>query len=104
VLGGQARPLPLAHDSADECGYAVIIHPPTNHLKRAWCEAPKHMVKPEKAYLDRKRDIVRDTASLIAALAQPEEQLRSGTWSTVRFAKTVGKPVFLILPDGSVRR
>jgi bifunctional non-homologous end joining protein LigD len=36
--------------------------------------------------------------------AEPEEQLRSGTWSTVRFAKKQGKPVFLILPDGTVKR
>jgi bifunctional non-homologous end joining protein LigD len=36
--------------------------------------------------------------------AEPEEQLRSGTWSTVRFAKKQGKPVFVILPDGTVKR
>jgi hypothetical protein len=44
------------------------------------------------------------TASLIAAPAEPEEQLLSGTWSTVRFARKLGKPVFLILPDGTVNR
>jgi hypothetical protein len=93
-----------AHDIADECGYAIILHPPTNYSKRAWCEAPKHMMRPEKPYLDRNRDIVRETASLIAAPAEPEEQLRSGTWSTVRFARKAGKPVFVILPDGTVQR
>jgi hypothetical protein len=62
------------------------------------------MMRPERPYLDRNKDIVRETASLIAAPAEPEEQLRSGTWSTVRFARKQGKPVFLILPDGTVRR
>jgi hypothetical protein len=93
-----------AHDIADECGYSIILHPPTNSSQRAWREVPKHMERPEKPYLDRNKDIVRETASLIAAPAEPEEQLRSGTWSTVRFARKQGKPVFVILPDGSVIR
>jgi hypothetical protein len=93
-----------AHDIANECGYAIILHPPTNGSKRAWREMPRHMMRPEKPYLDRNKDIVRETASLIAAPAEPEEQLRSGTWSTVRFARRQGKPVFLILPDGTVQR
>jgi hypothetical protein len=93
-----------AHDIADECGYGIILHPPTNYSERAWREVPRHMMRPERPYLDRNRNIVRETASLIAAPAEPEEQLRSGTWSTVRFARKQGKPVFLILPDGTVRR
>jgi hypothetical protein len=93
-----------AHNIADECGHAIIIHPPTNHSKRAWCEVPRHMMQPEKPYPNRNRDIVNETTSLIATPAEPEEQLRSGTWSTVRFAKKQGKPVFVILPDGTVQR
>jgi hypothetical protein len=93
-----------AHDIADECGYAIIIHPPSNHSKRAWREVPRHMMRPEKPYLDRNRDIVHATTSLIAAPAEPEEQARSGTWSTIRFAKKQGKLVFVILPDGTVQR
>src|SRR6202048_424240 len=87
-----------AHDIADECGYGIILHPPSNHSERAWREVPGHMMRPEQPYLDRNKDIVRETAWLIAAPAEPEEQLRSGTWSTVRFARKLGKPVFLILP------
>jgi hypothetical protein len=93
-----------AHDIANEYGYRIILHPPTNSSQRAWREVPKHMERPKKPYLDRNKDIVRETASLVAAPAEPEEQLRSGTWSTVRFARKQGKPVFLILPDGSVIR
>jgi hypothetical protein len=29
--------------------------------------------------------------------------MRSGTWSTVRFARYVGKRVYLIRPDGTVK-
>jgi len=93
-----------AHNIAVECGYSIILHPRTNHSERAWCEVPRLGKRPEKPYLERNKDIVRETASLIATPAEPEEQLRSGTWSTVRFARKQGKPVFLILPDGSVIR
>jgi hypothetical protein len=67
----------------------------------ARCATLKRAKKP---YLVRNKDIVIETASLIAAPADPVEQLRSGTWSTVRFARQRGKPVFLILPDGTVKR
>jgi hypothetical protein len=66
-----------------KCSYGIILHPPTNYSERAWREVPRHMMRPERPYLDRNRNIVRETASLIAAPAEPEEQLRSGTWSTV---------------------
>lgn len=93
-----------AHDIADECGYSIILHPPTNHSKRAWRENPGHMMRPVRAYLDRNKDIVMETSSLIAAPLEEKEQQRSGTWATVRFARKIGKPVFLILPDGTVVR
>jgi hypothetical protein len=91
-----------AHDIAAQCGYTIVLHPPTNPAKRAWRDAP--LKRDEKPYLTRNKDIVTETASLIAAPADPEEQLRSGTWSTVRFARQRRKPVFLILPDGTVKR
>jgi hypothetical protein len=56
-----------AHDIADEFGYGIILHPPTNYSERAWRQVPRHMMRPERQYLDRNKDIVRETASLIAA-------------------------------------
>ena len=75
-----------------------------HRLYRAWREVPQQMMRRERPYLDRNKDMVRETAWLIAAPAEPEEQLRSGTWSTIRFARKLGKPVFLIFPDGTVNR
>jgi predicted Rossmann fold nucleotide-binding protein DprA/Smf involved in DNA uptake len=89
---------------ADECGYQIMLHPPTNSSERAWREVPKHMRCEKKPFLERNKDIVLETASLIAAPDATEEQMRSGTWSTVRFPRKLGKPVFLILPDGTVQR
>ncbi|MBU6463238.1 MAG: hypothetical protein KGL35_21940 [Bradyrhizobium sp.] len=93
-----------AHAIAVECGYCPILHPPTNHSKRAWCDVPPHLMRPEKPYLARNRDIVDEASSLIATPLHAEEQQRSGTWSTLRYARSRGKPVFLILPDGSIGR
>jgi hypothetical protein len=93
-----------AHDIAILCGYTVVLHPPETPAKRAWRDVPQHLKRAQKPYLVRNKDIVTETASLIAAPADPVEELRSGTWSTVRFARLRGKPVFLILPDGTVRR
>ena len=35
-------------------------------------------------------------------MSEAEEQLRSGTWSTIRYAKRQNKPTTIIFPDGSV--
>jgi len=93
-----------AHDIARECGYGIVLHPPTNPDKRAWRLVPRDKKRPKRRYLDRNKDIVRETASLIVAPFEPEERLNSGIWSAVRFARMLGKPVFLILPDGTVQR
>jgi hypothetical protein len=57
-----------------------------------------------KPYRVRNRDIVRDTETLIATPSEPVELLRSGTWSTVRFARKLGRAVWVILPNGNLRK
>jgi hypothetical protein len=91
-----------AHGIAREAWLSVAIHPPANPDKRAWCIGD-HTWMP-KPYLDRNHDIVDATVGLIAAPGEFKEQFRSGTWATVRYARKVGKPVVLVLPDGGVRR
>ena len=90
-----------AHEIACTLGREVTIHPPTSGTYRAWKTGSD--VRAPKAYLTRNKDIVRETDMLIAAPAETTEQVRSGTWSTVRFARKLGKRVFVILPDGTVR-
>lgn len=71
----------------------IVIHPPTNTSKRAWCRnwpGPSDyeiLVLPGKPYLERNKDIVVATTTLIATPKTDLEELRSGTWSTVRFAR-----------------
>jgi hypothetical protein len=78
-----------AHEVAVSLGIRTVIHPPENPKARAFCEGDE--VRSPLPYLDRNKNIVRETERMIAAPRGPEE-LRSGTWSTVRFAKKIGRP------------
>lgn len=83
--------------------FRVVLHPPDNDSKRAFCKLIKdRVVAMEPApYLERNRDIVDETRYLIAA-PKGEEVQRSGTWSTVRYARQQGRPIYFTWPDGSV--
>jgi hypothetical protein len=93
-----------AHDIAEECGYAPIIHPPVDPSHRAWRKVPNHMMRMEKTHLARNRNIVDETTALIAAPHEPTEQSKGGTWYTIRYARKRNKTVVLILPDGSIQQ
>jgi hypothetical protein len=80
--------------------FRIVSHPPTNSSKRAFFQADVEW--PAAPYLDRNKQIVNASQEMIATPGEFEEQLRSGTWSTVRYARRVGKPVHVILPDGRV--
>ena len=75
------------HDLALMTGHAVEIHPPTNERARAWKKGAAHM-HPAKPYLVRNHDIVDAVQMLIATPKTATEELRSGTWATVRYART----------------
>lgn len=102
-VGADERADSIAH----KLGCDVEIHPPTNSSKRAFCENAKVMHK-EKDYLVRNKDIVDASSILFATPGEASPVLRSGTWSTVRYAsKQVGKNnkrIFVIRPDGEVIR
>jgi hypothetical protein len=68
-------------------GIKTVAHPPTDDKFRAFTEST--VILPSKLFLERNKDIVNAVDFLIAAPDGPETQ-RSGTWSTVRYAKKVG--------------
>lgn len=82
--------------------YRVVSHPPTNVSKRAWTLADEE--RPPKKYLQRNRDIVDETSVMIFAPKSFDEELRSGTWATYRYASKVGKPWIIVFPDGTTTR
>lgn len=79
-------------------GMKLCCHPPSNPQKRAFL--PADIIASSKPYLERNKDIVNHCSLLLAAPGEMEEKLRSGTWSTVRYAY-VRKQTILVFPDGS---
>jgi hypothetical protein len=75
----------------------VEIYPPSNPKKRAFCDAD--VFNPEDDYLTRNRKIVDASDVIIATPKSSEEELRSGTWATIRYARKKGKKVYIINPE-----
>ena len=70
--------------------------------KRANTNCPQ--LAPPKPPLERNEDIAASCDLLVVAPKAFEEELRSGTWSTVRRARKHGKRIVIVWPDGSVSR
>lgn len=95
---------------ADEDAHNIVVNkgiddiakrPCTFDNMRAFTKEGVCVAKPEYA-LDRNKKIVDDGELLIATPGENKEVMRSGTWSTIRYAKKVNKPVIIIYPNGTV--
>lgn len=53
---------------------------------------------PPEPYLVRNKKIVDGSDILLATPKEMEEVVRSGTWSTIRYARRIGKPVEIFWP------
>ena len=84
---------------ATELGFNLHCHPPNNPSKRAFVKSAVYAE--EKPYLDRNRDIVDSCYKLYATPKDFKEELRSGTWATIRYARKNNKQVMIIYPDGT---
>lgn len=77
----------------------IYVYPPRNPSKRAWThKRGATTVYPVAEYLNRNKAIVRDSDMLIGAPSSIVEQLRSGTWSTIRYATKLGKAQAIVYP------
>ncbi len=91
-IGADAEAALLAHDM----GLIVICHPPVKTRHRAYAKA--HHTREPKDYLARNRAIV-DSCDMLIATPAGEEKLRSGTWSTIRYARRWGRHIYIVYPD-----
>ena len=89
------------HDIAKSFGYEITVHPPIDDKKRAFCKGD-YSTAP-KEYLARNKDIVDACDILIATPKSAAEEVRSGTWSTIRYAKKTHKRGVIIFPDGKIK-
>lgn len=77
-------------------GIVLICWPCNLKDQQDFDPAEQNVIHAEQAPLERNRDIVHASDILLAAPGEDQEQLRSGTWSTVRYAKKLRKNVVLI--------
>ena len=79
----------------------VVLKRPCNiERQRAFTDGGQVIAEPEPPLI-RNKKIVDDGEQLIACPATHQEEQRSGTWATIRYAKRNHKPVTIIWPDGT---
>lgn len=77
----------------------VVCHPPDKFRCRAYTKYDE--TKDVRPYIMRDKDMV-DASSFLWACPEGPEKIRSGTWTTVRYARNQGKMITIIYPDGKV--
>jgi hypothetical protein len=86
----------------------VLVLWPCNAARRLWAFGfvdgrDYWSIQPTLPPLERNRRMVA-AASVVVACPDGPERLRSGTWSTVREARRMGRTVVICWPDGSATR
>lgn len=81
--------------------YRIICHPPVKNDRRGWYKF-NDIIKPAHDYIIRDQEIVDDSQVLIATPHTPYEVTRSGTWTTIRYARDNQCPIYIVKPDGTV--
>lgn len=89
------------HKIAADRRIHVAIHPPKKSADRAYCAANE--IREEAAFMVRNRAIVDETDVLMATPSggQPDAP-NAGTWRTIRYANSVGKPTIIVMPNGEL--
>lgn len=90
-----------AHRIWQKLGGHIWLHPPDDPKKRANCKLNLgDRCDPEKPYLVRNRIIVNNGKRLLGCPGTMTEHRRSGSWSTIRYARSLHRPLRIILPNG----
>lgn len=88
-----------AHSIARNLDVPITIHPPLNLTRRMFNNGYAKILE-KFDYATRNENIVEASDVLLACPKSSSEELRSGTWSTVRYAKKQRKEIIVIYPDG----
>jgi len=77
-------------------GIRVVCHPPTDEKDRAFTKY--HECRDALPYIERNHAIVDECDFLLGVPRTANEEVRSGTWATIRYAWKVGIPVSIFKP------
>lgn len=75
----------------------IVAHP--SNLKDFRTKMKSHLERQPTDPLTRNHRIVGGSDVIIAAPKSNQEELRSGTWATIRYARKIGKPVIILERD-----
>lgn len=110
-VGADAEAAVIVRATCPSC--RIIAHPGRsaaggdNDLLDQAALAGADEIRDTRAFLARNRDIVHACDVLVAMPFQdgrPARGTGGGTWYTVEYAESKGKPVLLLMPRGQVRR
>lgn len=88
-----------ARDVAKRCGFWTASHPPINDSLRAFTTNDE--TYPPADYRVRDRRIVQMAQLMLATPKFMREEVRSGTWATIRDARKLFTPVIIVWSNGS---
>lgn len=81
----------------------TVVHPSDVKSARGRWHYTPHVMS-EFPPLERNHHIVDVSSVMIATPVGMDEVLRSGTWACIRYARSIGKPMYVVYPDGRVER
>jgi hypothetical protein len=90
------------YDIVKKCKPTILTvgHVPNNISKRAFCKYDFERVP--LPYLQRNQEICHESQLLIATPDDYKEELRSGTWATIRYARKKNVKIIIVWPNGSI--
>lgn len=89
------------HTVATQLNCTTVCHPPVSDYMRAYTH--NDQTRKEYDYLERDHNIVKEADVLVACPKGSEkDHYRSGTWTTIRFARKEGKEIVIVWPDGVI--
>ncbi len=82
----------------------MVFHPMVfaGALRGRFPASPGDVLRREFAPLARNSHIVMECDLLVATPKEDHQVVRSGTWTTIRYAVQAGKPVFIVLTSGQI--
>jgi hypothetical protein len=93
-IGGDAEVAEIAR----ALGFRLISHPCNLDAYRAFVDSDEEL--PAKDPTERNHDIVDACGYLLGFSPAEQEIQRSGTWQTIRYARRLGRPRWVIGPSG----
>lgn len=92
------------HTMATNLQYQTIAYPASDVDKRKVANCQCSFKNPPRPALTRNHDIVGVANLMVACPKEMSEIIRSGTWATIRYARSIKTPLIIVFPDGSIQK